>query len=253
MAAGARSAPTCTPGPTPPFSEALSTRNSFAGNLPPELEEEKFTNLLDAIRTNLHLTPRFFKAGRYGVGPNTMAMVARHGIAVDLSIMPGRTLAPQGGPDFHHFDTTRRSLLDGQLTSLPMTRGPIGLMAPWGASLSWPMYAPLAEKLHLPGILARLGLLETVTLTPEGETARQQITLIRTMVSRRHACFVLHYHSPSLAAGFTPYAQTQAEADLIVERLDTVCRFFFDEMGGVPGYPQDLLPPALRTPHAAAA
>lgn len=238
------------PWTNPPFTETLSARNSFAGNLPPELEEEKFTNLLHAIHTNLHLTPRFFKAGRYGVGPNTMAMVARHGIAVDLSIMPGRTLAAQGGPDFYHFDTTQRSLLDGHLTSLPMTRGHIGVAAPWGSGLSRSLRAPLAETLHLPGILARLGLLETVTLTPEGETTRQQITLIRAMVARRHASFVLHYHSPSLAAGFTPYAQTEAEADRIVERLDAVCRFFFDELGGVPGYPQDLLPPALRTPKA---
>lgn len=235
------------PWTNPPFVETMSTRNSFAGNLPPELEEEKFVNLLRVIRDNLQVHPRFFKAGRYGVGPNTMSMVARHGIAVDLSIMPGRTLTAQGGPDFRAFGTMRRSLLGGRLTSVPMTRGSIGPLGALGGVLAPYLAAPVSEALHVPGILARSGLLETVTLTPEGETAKQQIALIRAMLARRQNCFVLHYHSPSLTAGFTPYAQTAADADVVVQRLDAVCRFFFDEVGGAPGYPQDLLPPGMRT------
>lgn len=231
------------PWTTPPFEETLSTRNSFAGNLPAEMEERKLTNLLRAIRDNFEVAPRFFKAGRYGVGSNTMEIVARHGIEVDLSILPGRNLRAHGGPDFRDFDTAKRSLLGGQMVSLPMTRGCIGRLAFRSGTVPSFLASPILEALHVPGILARLGLLETVILTPEGESAANQVALIRTMLARGQSCFVLHYHSPSLAPGFTPYARTPAEANLIVERIAAVCRFFFEELGGVPGYPKDLLPP----------
>lgn len=226
------------PSTNPPFEE---------GDASPDLEERKLVALLDAIRANFQVTPRFFRAGRHGLGPNTMRIIAEHGIAVDLSIMPGRDLSPDGGPDFRRFATARRSLLDGRLISMPMTRGPSGLLASRFGGFARGVELSALQATRISGALARLGLLETVTLSPEGEPAAKQVALIRAMLARQQRSFVLHYHAASLAPGFTPYAWTQEEADRIVQRLDTVCRFFFEEVGGVPGYPQDLLPPALRT------
>lgn len=229
------------PWTNPPFEEVVSVKNSFQGNLPLDLESRKLAILLEEIRTNLRLMPRFFKAGRYGVGPNTMQLIADQGVLVDFSIMPGRNLSLQGGPDFRDFSATQYSLFGGRLVSMPMTRGPIGLLSSRFGRLSRYLESHTVRSMRIPGMLARLGLLETVTLTPEGVPAAKQIALIQTMISQRRRCFVLHYHSPSLAAGFTPYAQTQEGADKIVRRLDAVCRFFFNDLGGKPGNPEDLL------------
>jgi glycosyltransferase involved in cell wall biosynthesis len=235
------------PWTNPPFEEVISIKNSFAGNLPRDLEDRKLTVLLEQIQRNLHVAPRFFKAGRYGVGPNTMQIIADHGISVDFSVMPGRDLTSQGGPDFRGFSATQYSLLSGRLVCMPMTRGPIGLLASRSGRLSRHSSSRTLQSMRIPGALARLGLLETVTLTPEGVPSAKQIALIRTMVAQGQHCFVLHYHSPSLIAGFTPYAQTQEEAGKIIHRLDAVCHYFFNELGGEPGDPRDLLPPTART------
>ena len=232
---------------TPPFEEILSVRNSFAGNLPADLEERKLVTLLSAFRSSFGFAPKFFKSGRYGLGPNTIRLLAEHGIAVDFSIIPGRDLAPKGGPDFRSFTSNAMTTLDGRLLAVPMTRGPVGLLSRHSALLAWHLESGRARRVSLPGVFSHLGLLETVTLTPEGASADKQIALIRAMLARKERTFVLHYHSPSLAAGFTPYARNEAEVDEIVNRISTVCRFFFEELGGVPGQPQDLIPPSQRS------
>ena len=228
----------------PPFDEVLSVHNSYAGNLPVALEREKLRVLIAAFVAAFGFRPRFFKAGRYGVGPHTMELLAEAGIRVDFSVIPGRDLSPMGGPDFRAFDSAPRLAADGQVLCLPMTRERIGILgrSRWAARIA---NGP-GRALALPGVLSRLGLMETVTLTPEGETAPRQIALIRAMLARGQRHFVLHYHSPSLAAGFTPYGATPAETDEIVARLEQVCAAFFEQIGGVPGNPNDLLPMAER-------
>ena len=241
------------PWTTPPFEEDLSSRNSYPGNLPPALEAEKLARLIETIATNFGIAPQFYKAGRYGFGPATAATLASHGIKVDLSILPGADLRRKGGPDFRHLEpipytidgTPPLSLppLSTPLLSLPMTRAEIGLApSPQLARLA---RAPFAQRLHVPAILARAGMNETVTLTPEGVTAAEQIRLIKTLLKRGQRIFVLHYHSPSLSPGHTPYVRNEPEARAFIENLQTVCRYFFTEIAGLPGNPNDLLPPTI--------
>jgi len=230
---------------TPPFEETLSVRNSYAGNLPIALERQKLENLLGVFRAHFGFDPKFFKTGRYGIGPNTIRLLQEYGIEVDFSVIPGRDLSSKGGPDFRRF--TSAAMIAGDLLSVPMTRGQTGLLSGFGPRLASIVESPAAQRLSLPGVLSHLGLMETVTLTPEGVPAPKQVALIRAMLARKERSFVLHYHSPSLAAGFTPYARDTNGAKEIVSRLRDVCRVFFDEIGGVPGHPQDLLPPAHRT------
>ncbi|MDX1581445.1 MAG: WalW protein, partial [Alphaproteobacteria bacterium] len=57
---------------TPPFEEELSEHFSFQGNLPKALEREKLIRLKAGIEERFGVTPVMHKAGRYGVGANTM-------------------------------------------------------------------------------------------------------------------------------------------------------------------------------------
>ena len=227
------------PWTTPPMTEELSHHNSYPGNLPAALEAEKLAELIAKIRENFGINPVFYKAGRYGFGPATAHSLAQAGIKVDLSVLPGADLRRHGGPDFRALNAVPYRIAGTDILSLPMTRAEIGLassrrLADFGEG------AP-AQLLRLPAILARLGINETVTLTPEGVTAAEQIRLIRTLLHRGQRHFVLHYHSPSLSPGHTPYVRDAADEIDFVKRLETVCQFFFEEIGGLPGYPQDLL------------
>ncbi len=228
----------------PPFEETLSEANSYGGNLTAELEERKLRTLVVAIESAFKIRPLFFKAGRYGLGPNTFDILARLGFAVDFSILPSANLGSRGGgPDFRQADSGNYRAGSFDILSVPMTRAQIGVLA---SSLRGVLNSRIAAGLRLPGILSRLCLANTVTLTPEGVTAKEQIDLIRFMTRRGHRNFVMHYHSPSLVPGNTPYVRTTADLRVFIHRVEAVCRFFFETFGGVPGHPADLLPLGLR-------
>src|SRR5690606_7934440 len=86
----------------PPFDEDVTARNSFAGSLPPELERAKFRALRDAIEANFGANPVIYRAGRYGIGPNSAAMLAEDGIAIDTSVRANFDYSAASGPDFRH-------------------------------------------------------------------------------------------------------------------------------------------------------
>ena len=230
----------------PPFEEVVSDHNSFGGNLPAGLERRKLGALVEMIRQNLGVSPLFFKAGRYGLGPHTMATLAHLGFAVDFSIMPMTDLRAKGGADFSAAEARSYRTVEHGILSVPMTRAQTGLVAPLPPGLHGALQSRRLAGLRLPGLLSRLGLANTVTLTPEGVTAREQMQLVRAMLDRGHRTFVLHYHSPSLAVGHTPYVRTEADLATFLHRIEAVCRFFFAKVGGLPGNPADLLPQSMR-------
>lgn len=229
----------------PPLEEDLSERNSFAGNLPPELEARKLRTLISRIEASFGITPLFFKAGRYGIGPSTMAILERFGFAVDFSIMPMADMRPRGGPDFRLAGAQPYEAVPSGILSLPMTRGQVGLLAPLPQSLHGALQSGRLRRWRLPGILSRMHLNNTVTLTPEGVTVAEQIQLIRAMLARGQRTFVMHYHSPSLGM-HTPYVRNEAELAAFVQNIAAVCEYFFTTLGGYPGNPADLVPQGMR-------
>ena len=233
------------PWTNPPFEEKVSERNSFAGNLPPGLEERKLQTLVAMIEQNFGVKPLFFKAGRYGLSAQTLDVLQRLGFQIDFSIMPLADLRSKGGPDFRTADAFPYETLDRSIQSIPMTRGQAGLLAPLPNGLHNLVHSQLGRRVRLPGLLSRSGLLNTATLTPEGMTVQEQVTLLRAMHGRGHRTFVLHYHSPSLG-GHTPYVRNKAELTSFLNNIRKVCGFFLGPFGGLAGNPPDLLPPSMR-------
>ncbi len=230
------------PWTNPPFDEEVSEANSYPGNLDPATEAAKLDALLEVIRTNLGVRPNFYKAGRFGIGPHTVAMLRERGIPVDLSLLPGATFAASGGPDFRGLSTTPYRVGDGSLLSMPMTRGHVGPLGRFDSWLNSALDTKLASAFRLRGMLSRLGLFHKVTLSPEGASTREMIALLRQLTARGVRSFVMFYHSPSLVPGNTPYVRTDAEAAAMVERIDTVCGYFTGALGGRVGDPNELLP-----------
>ncbi len=238
------------PWTTPPFDEVVSDWNSYPGNLSADLEERKLVNLIDVIRRNLGVEPLFYKAGRHGLGPNTIDLLARRGLMVDLSVLPATNRTAMGGPDSRWFEPTPYWIDGTNILAAPITRSFIGPFMPWKRWLGPVLQSPLGRTLRMSGILARLRLFDFITLTPEGIDAAKQVALIKALLGRGHHIFMMHYHSPSLVAGHTPYVRTEADVADFLQRIDTVCRFFFETLGGLPGHPRDLLPPRLRYRHS---
>ncbi len=88
----------------PPFDEDLSVRNTYPGNLPEPLEREKLARLTDAIETNFGRRPTIYKAGRYGIGSATGAILEQLGYEIDTSVVPRTDFRSDQGPDFSAFE-----------------------------------------------------------------------------------------------------------------------------------------------------
>ena len=232
---------------TPPFEEAVSGPNSFACNLHARLERRKIQVLYDAIARNFAIACRSYKAGRYGFANSTAETLEALGFDVDLSINPRMDFSASGGPSFAAYDARpftfgrRRTLLE-----IPCTTAFIGLARAAGAGLHDMASSDIGRRLHVPGVLARLGILNKVMLSPEGFTLAEMQALARQLYDDGVRTFSLTLHSPSLAPGHTPYVRTAADVDRLLDTIDRFMAFFFETLGGVAATPAGLYDLACR-------
>jgi hypothetical protein len=138
--------------------------NSFAGNLPYELERAKFMKLHETILKNFGAAPLIYRAGRYGIGPNTAQILREAGIAIDTSIRSRFDYSGWGGPNFRDLELhpwwvdRERTLME-----MPLTSPFAGLLRHWG---QW-LFPALWRIPKAQGILARLRLLERIPSPPK--------------------------------------------------------------------------------------
>ncbi|TYC92934.1 polysaccharide deacetylase family protein [Novosphingobium sp. BW1] len=195
----------------PPFEEEINAHNSFAGNLPRELEEAKLQRLKAKIEEVFGTSPLIYRAGRYGLGPDTASILRESGIAIDSSVRSRFDYSGEGGPNYRYHPCYPYWIGndDPRILELPLTSlywGPLRQLGDW-------IYPRLWRTPRLRGMLARLGLLERIALTPEGITAHEAMRGIDIALDEGMPVLVFSFHSPSLAPGYTPYVRNDAELD----------------------------------------
>lgn len=205
---------------SPPFEEEISQFNSFAGNLPPGLEREKFVRLRELIEYRFGARPAIYRAGRYGAGPATAALLREQGFAIDTSVRSHFDYSGEdGGPDYRAHPLAPY-WLDGShgLLELPVTTVFTGALRGFG-----PAIFALARRVpRLAGVLARARLLERIPLTPEGIPVADALRAIDVAVTERLPVLVFSFHSPSLSPGHTPYVRSASDLARFHAWWDTV-------------------------------
>lgn len=194
----------------PPESEALTPANTFAGNLPRDLEQAKLAELQRAVEQALGQPPLAYRAGRYGAGPHTAAILEAAGIGIDTSVRSRFDYSESGGPNYRHHPLAPYWIgAPGRLMELPLTTvfwGPLRRQGDW-------LYPRLWRVPRLRGALSRLGLLERIPLTPEGVSAEEALRGIDVALDDGLPVLVFSFHSPSLVPGHTPYVRTPRELE----------------------------------------
>jgi hypothetical protein len=235
---------------TPPFTEEVCARNSYPGNLGRELEQAKLRRLTDAIAANFGQRPVVYKAGRYGLGPDTYAILEAEGFEIDLSPSPPYDFSADGGPDYSRHDArpfwfdARRRLL-----GIPNTGAWVGIAGRSAHRLWGLANRPLARAVHAPGVLGRLGVVSRLRLSPEGFALADLRRLTRFLLRRGQRVFAFSYHSSSLKPGCTQYVRTTDERAAFLATMDAFFHFFLRDLGGVTMTPLQLRQRLLeRTP-----
>ncbi len=190
----------------PPFEEEVNTYNSFVGNLPKTLERSKLSVLTDVIENGTGVRPICYRAGRYGVGPNTAALLEELNYQADLSVRPTFDYSHEGGPDFSKSKARPYwTGPTGSLLELPLGVSFTGALRRFGSAL----YGN--GKGRTVAVLARTGMLSRVALTPEDMPARDVKDAIWAMLDDGLVYLSFSFHSPSIAPGHTPYVRNSAE------------------------------------------
>lgn len=205
----------------PPFGGGADQRMSFPLNLPAALEEAKILALKQKFEACFGFPPTVFKAGRYGIGRQTVELLEKHGFLVDTSIAPRTDFGAEGGPDFQDFDTTPFWFgAPRRLLELPVCREVVGWAGPLAPAVYRPLSGPGASMPR--ALLSWLRCAERITLSPEGNDAAAMQRLVRGLATRRGRVLTISFHSSSLAVGHNPYVGSQAELHQFYDRLSAV-------------------------------
>jgi hypothetical protein len=192
---------------TPPHDEEVNERNSYTGNLPEALQRAKMTALRDAIRDRFGIAPTVYRAGRYGLGPDSAEMLAELGFRCDTSVRSGFDYRAGYGPDYRNAPLHPWWVRTGQgaVLEMPVTT----VFDGWLGGAGRGIYHRIARSGTFAGAaLARLGLVERIALTPEGIPAERACKAIDLAVAARLPILNFSFHSPSLQPGNTPYVRS---------------------------------------------
>ena len=206
----------------PPHDEEVNTFNSFVGNLPIELERAKIADLTGTIEAAFGRRPVVYRAGRYGVGSNTAALLEEAGYRADVSVRATFDYSDEGGPDFSRVRPFPYRIGDGALIELPLSAAYVGRLRAKGRGL----YRAADRLPRGRGLLSRLGLLDRVPLTPEGVPLPEALTAARALIDDGVRWLSLSFHSPSVEPGHTPYVRTAEDLRTFHAWWDGMLDFF---------------------------
>jgi hypothetical protein len=206
----------------PPHDEEVNTYNSFVGNLPISLERGKILNLTETIETAFGRRPIVYRAGRYGVGPNTAGLLGEAGYAADVSVRALFDYRAEGGPDFSRVKPLPYRVGESGLIELPLSAAYVGPLRARGRAIR----LAAARLPRGQGILYRSGLLNRAALTPEGEPLEDALAAARALIADGVRWFSLSFHSPSVEPGHTPFVQTDEDLRAFHAWWETMFDFF---------------------------
>ena len=150
------------------------------------------------------------------------------------NISVNTTWTASGGPYFSSYSPhafyfssgdPSRNDPDGDMLEVPVTIGYVGGSFARCHRMRKRLNRPPFHHVHLAGVLAKLGLLRSVWLSPERETPARLIRLLRQ--SMREGCRIvnLFFHSSSLQVGCTPFVRTPDEKKQFLRSLWTILEF----------------------------
>jgi peptidoglycan/xylan/chitin deacetylase (PgdA/CDA1 family) len=216
---------------TPPCPEPVTPETISLRALPVEKQQAKLATLTEAIHMATGVRPTSFRAGRWSISPATVGVLSDAGYRTDSSVLPYVSWrSVTDGPRFFRTPTVPYRISGGGDVETPVPDGAVVEVPPTVGFTRWPW--PLWSRwdrlarttglhpLHLPGVLARLGILDRISLSLEETPLERLLRLTDVALANGHAILNLFMHSVSLLPGWSPFAATPADRDALLDRID---------------------------------
>jgi len=219
----------CHPWNTPPISSEDQSTCTMLCDLPPELIQDKMHSLHRAIVSEFKITPICFRAGRWGFNSKVAEVISDMGYRIDTSITPFINWSKYGGPDFtdarhyaYRFDAedVNEMKRTGKLIEIPPTIGFFQKRFNLCRCIMKKMRRDWLYRLHVPGILDRLHLLNLRWLSPELSTGSDMIRLSRTFVNAGCQYLNFTFHSTSLLPGKSPFVRDESQLSRFLSAIE---------------------------------
>ncbi len=226
----------------PPFQEALNLGNTYPGNLEMAMERAKLHALTRAVEDAFQVKPNVYRAGRYGVGSNTQAILEELDYKADVSVRALFDYAANGGPSFRHIDfRPYRFGTSGQLLEIPLSNVFVGPLARFGPQLFSFEDLPRSRHSLRNSLLSRTRLLQRAALTPEGIPIKLALRAVDALQAQGAQLFCLSFHSPSVVPGNTPYVRTHADLEKFQDWMKIMLDYLTQKIGAKPATIDDVL------------
>lgn len=205
----------CHPWNTPPLTGEGEDR-SMMYRFSVDENRGKVRNVVEHLEGELGVTPRCFRAGRWGFGSTVAEALFAEGIRLDCSVSPFIDWSTFGGPDFssapsepYRFDPASpfEPSASGSMLQIPTTVGFLSGDARQRARLRTALERSALSRFKIIGILDRLGVLARRWLSPETADADTMIRLIDAMLARGTGMLQMTFHSCTLLPGATPFVR----------------------------------------------
>jgi hypothetical protein len=216
---------------TPPIREIICERNSMMKNLPYKLQVEKINVLTEKLEKVFGKKPRSFRAGRWGLGQDTIKALIECGYMVDSSVTPTISWRRSGeGPEYPDVENEPYWMtVDGEQHNQNSNRLILEVPATIGFN-RWPF--EFWQQIHLKmqkgwlksiksvAIMHHTGLLRKIWLSPEISSAANMIALSKTMIRNGIQFLNLSFHSTTLLPGKTPFVKNNIDLEDFYSRLE---------------------------------
>jgi hypothetical protein len=213
---------------SPPFSAEDVRRRTYHTDIPREVEKQKIADVAAQIAERIGVVPRAFKGGRWGCDGRTVRSLEELGLDVDTSVCPLTDYRGEGGgPNFfdapwlpyfpsHEDILAPREPADARsaLLEIPVTIGFTSGDNQGRRELFRRLRDnALTSRMHLIGVLHRLGVLRRVKLSQESADGAQMRQLADATLARGYPLLHMTFHSNITAVGTSPYSMTERERD----------------------------------------
>ncbi|NLX12128.1 MAG: hypothetical protein GXY44_00530 [Phycisphaerales bacterium] len=231
------------PWATEPYAEPADAAHSMPCLLPLDSVRRKLTTLTQQIHDRFGIQPVTYRSGRYGSAAMHTPILLKLGYRVETSVCPFVSHTEYDGPDYTHaplepYWLGEQDMLErqseGRLLCVPISAGFNVRHFRLAGRIHEILRRRPYSRLHMIGILYRLGVLRLIRLNPEMTSLDDLLRLCRAKVRRGDDLFHLTFHSSNIGIGGTPYVPTPEARDAFLDRLRGVLDYLVNTCGIVP-------------------
>jgi hypothetical protein len=194
--------------------------SAFQCNYDLPTEREKLRELTALFNLTFKSNPRSFRAGRFGIGRNSLGLLADLGYKVDSSVTPFKEWAKAGAPAADFRDAPTQPYW-------PVLENPVAVSPTPGPLLEVPVTIRPKALSYLPVVGS---LLEPNWLRPTKASGENLIGLAKAEIAAgqgkgRPIILNCMFHNVEIQEGCSPYAASREEAEAILSRLGALLGF----------------------------